>query len=123
MTYEVASCNYEVGNSGKQWRPVGEGLCGLHDACHTAQVFVAGQQEALIPKHANVNSSKTRRQVAVNQIVLRLHASTDPDNMFHSHQILIDGFDTHTSLCSDGININIVGRSETANKGDKTARR
>jgi hypothetical protein len=58
MIYEVASCNYEVGNSGKQWRPVGEGLCGLHDARHTAQVFVAGQQEALIPKHAMIIAPK-----------------------------------------------------------------
>ena len=27
----------------RQWRPVGEGLCVLHDARHIDQVFVAGQ--------------------------------------------------------------------------------
>lgn len=36
----------------RQWSPVGEGLCGLHDARHTDQVFVAAQQGSLIPKQA-----------------------------------------------------------------------
>jgi hypothetical protein len=58
MTYEVASCNYEVGNSEKKWRSVGEGLWGLHDARHTAQVFVARQQEALTPRHAMIIAPK-----------------------------------------------------------------
>ena len=62
----------------RQWSPVGEGLCGLQDARHTRSGLCGGTTGGPDSQACNDNSSETRLQVAVNQIVLSLHAPPTP---------------------------------------------